>query len=139
MNNKVRIYDLAKKLNKSNKELMALLEEMGVPFKSHSSSIDSETAQTVEALIAEGAKAATEGPAQPVSQRPAQRVSQREEAVKTTKDNRAMPKDMPEGKKSEGKKSAEKKNAPLAMDRGPAPQQEQPQPARQAEDRKTAR
>ena len=53
MNNKVRIYDLAKKLKKTSKELMALLEEMGVPFKSHSSSIDSETAQTVEALVTE--------------------------------------------------------------------------------------
>ncbi|MBQ9565004.1 MAG: translation initiation factor IF-2 [Synergistaceae bacterium] len=73
LNNKVRIYDLAKKLNKSNKELMAILERMGVPFKSHSSSIDAETAQTVEALIAEEKK------------------NSGEEAVKTTKQDRTEP------------------------------------------------
>ena len=60
MNNKIRIYDLAKKLNKSNKELLAVLQQLDVPVKSHSSSIDAETAQIVENIIneANGAKAA---------------------------------------------------------------------------------
>ena len=53
LNNKVRVYDLAKKLNKSNKELLAVLQELGVTVKSHSSSIDEETAQAVENLLAE--------------------------------------------------------------------------------------
>lgn len=51
--NKVRIYDLAKKLNKSNKELIAVLLELGVSVKSHSSSIDEDIAMTVENLLAE--------------------------------------------------------------------------------------
>ena len=53
MNNKIRIYDLAKKLNKSNKELIAVLQELGVTVKSHSSSIDEDTAQAVENLLTE--------------------------------------------------------------------------------------
>ena len=55
MNNKIRVYDLAKKLNKSNKELIAILEQLGVSVKSHSSSIDSDTAQSVELIISEAA------------------------------------------------------------------------------------
>ena len=53
LNNKIRIYDLAKKLNKSNKELIAVLQELGVTVKSHSSSIDEDTAQAVENLLTE--------------------------------------------------------------------------------------
>ena len=53
MNNKIRIYDLAKKLKKSNKELLAVLSELGITVKSHSSSIDEETAKTIETLLSE--------------------------------------------------------------------------------------
>lgn len=55
MNTKIRIYDLAKKLKKSNKELIAVLQELGVTVKSHSSSIDEDTAQAVENLLSESA------------------------------------------------------------------------------------
>lgn len=55
MNNKIRIYDLAKKLKKSNKELITVLQELGVTVKSHSSSIDEDTAQAVETLLSESA------------------------------------------------------------------------------------
>ncbi|MCR4819249.1 MAG: translation initiation factor IF-2 [Fretibacterium sp.] len=120
-------------MKKTSKELMGLLEEMGVPFKSHSSSIDSETAQTVEALVAEGTKA--KGPAKP--------ASQREEALKTTKDDKLVqpasprpgtgrqpvPKDMPEGKKSVEKKSTEgkvEKNDSPRPDQKAASQPKQP-------------
>ncbi|MBQ7544856.1 MAG: translation initiation factor IF-2 [Synergistaceae bacterium] len=51
--NKIRVYELAKKLNKSNKELIAVLQELGVTVKSHSSSIDADIAQTVENLLSE--------------------------------------------------------------------------------------
>ena len=57
MNNKIRIYDLAKKLNKSNKELLAVLQQLDVPVKSHSSSIDADTAQIVENIITEASEA----------------------------------------------------------------------------------
>ena len=53
MNNKVRIYDLARKLKLSNKDLISKLQDLGVTVKSHSSSIDSETAELVESLINE--------------------------------------------------------------------------------------
>ena len=57
MSDKIRIYDLARKLNKSNKELLAVLQQLDVPVKSHSSSIDEETAQIVENIIKEASEA----------------------------------------------------------------------------------
>lgn len=57
MNNKIRIYDLARKLNKSNKELIAVLKQLDIPVKSHSSSIDEETAKIVENIINESSEA----------------------------------------------------------------------------------
>ncbi len=45
---KIRVYELAKMLDKSNKELLDILADLGVEVKSHMSSIDSETAQLVE-------------------------------------------------------------------------------------------
>lgn len=50
---KIRVYELAKMLGKTNKELMALLGDLGVEAKSHMSSIDSETAQIVEDAVSE--------------------------------------------------------------------------------------
>ncbi|MBQ7593742.1 MAG: translation initiation factor IF-2 [Synergistaceae bacterium] len=60
MNSKIRIYDLAKKLNKSNKELIAVLQQLDIPVKSHSSSIDEETAQIVENILNEASEAKTQ-------------------------------------------------------------------------------
>ncbi len=60
MNNKIRIYDLAKKLNKSNKELIAVLMQLDIPVKSHSSSIDEETAQIVENILNEANESASQ-------------------------------------------------------------------------------
>ena len=57
MNNKIRVYELAKKLNRSNKELMAVLEQLGIQIKPHMSSITNEEAQMVESLLAEAEKA----------------------------------------------------------------------------------
>ncbi|MBR0152130.1 MAG: translation initiation factor IF-2 [Synergistaceae bacterium] len=54
MNTKIRIYDLARKLKKSNKELLAVLQQLDIPVKSHSSSIDEETAKIVENILTEG-------------------------------------------------------------------------------------
>ncbi len=48
MNNKIRVYELAKILGKSNKDLMRVLQDLGIEVKTHMSSIDSETAQLVE-------------------------------------------------------------------------------------------
>jgi len=58
----VRVYELAKQLNISNKELIKRLNQYGVEVKSHMSSVDEETAELV---IAELEEAASELEAEP--------------------------------------------------------------------------
>lgn len=53
---KIRVYELAKMLGKSNKEMMDLLKDLGIDVKNHMSSIESETAQLVEDALSEGKK-----------------------------------------------------------------------------------
>ncbi|MFP4481692.1 MAG: translation initiation factor IF-2 [Thermovirgaceae bacterium] len=48
---KIRVYELAKMLGISNKELMKMLKDLGIEVKTHMSSIDSETAQIVEEAL----------------------------------------------------------------------------------------
>ena len=43
----VRIYELAKKLQISNKELIKMLGQHGVEVKTHMSSVDEETAELI--------------------------------------------------------------------------------------------
>ena len=50
MPEKVRIYQLAKELNLDTKDMLDLLDSMGVEYKSHSSTIDEETAEAVRGL-----------------------------------------------------------------------------------------
>ena len=51
---KMRVYELAKILGKSNKELMKILEDLGVEVKTHMSSIENDVAQLVEDALTEG-------------------------------------------------------------------------------------
>lgn len=48
---KVRIYELAKNLNKNSKDILDELAKLGVPAKTHSSSIDEEVADKIRALF----------------------------------------------------------------------------------------
>jgi len=50
---KIRVYELAKMLGLSNKDLMQILEDLGVDVKTHMSSIDAETAQIIEESLGE--------------------------------------------------------------------------------------
>ncbi|GBC99050.1 Translation initiation factor IF-2 [bacterium HR17] len=50
---KVRVYDLARELGVSNKELVDLLRQLGEEVKSHSSTIDEKTAEAVRELVRE--------------------------------------------------------------------------------------
>jgi translation initiation factor IF-2 len=51
---KIRVYELAKLLGRSNPELVEMLKKMGVEIKTHMSSIDMETAQMIEdALVSQ--------------------------------------------------------------------------------------
>jgi translation initiation factor IF-2 len=59
---KVRVHEVAKQLGLSSKEVLAHLEEIGNPVKSHSSTIDDELADRVRSDLGNGA-APTEAPA----------------------------------------------------------------------------
>lgn len=63
MADNIRVYELAKELNKTNKEVLDVLEnKMGVKGKSHSSVITDEQAKKIKELILE--------PAQEVKKKP---------------------------------------------------------------------
>jgi translation initiation factor IF-2 len=51
MASKVRIYQLAKDLGVETRDMLAILDDMGVEYKSHSSTLDEETAEAVRSLI----------------------------------------------------------------------------------------
>ena len=53
MSEKVRIYQLAKELGVDNKVLLDHLDSLGVEYKSHSSSLDEEVAETLRGLVRE--------------------------------------------------------------------------------------
>ncbi|MCR4432993.1 MAG: translation initiation factor IF-2 [Caldiserica bacterium] len=53
---KIRIYELARNLNISSSRLLEVLKELGIDLKSHSSTIDEETARLVEDLLKEEEK-----------------------------------------------------------------------------------
>ena len=58
---KIRVYELAKMLGKSNKELMKVLEDLGIEVKTHMSSIENEVAQLVEEALTESPKQEKKG------------------------------------------------------------------------------
>ena len=51
MSDKVRIYQLAKDLGIETKEMLSILDEMGVEYKSHSSTLEHDVADTVRQLV----------------------------------------------------------------------------------------
>ena len=51
MSEKVRIYQLAKELGIDSKELLGHLDNLGVAYKSHSSSLDGDVADTIRQLV----------------------------------------------------------------------------------------
>ncbi len=67
MSDKVRIYQLAKDLGVETKDLLTMLDDMGVEYKSHSSSLEPETAETIRqlALGEQSASQAAPTPTQP--------------------------------------------------------------------------
>jgi translation initiation factor IF-2 len=100
----MRVYDLAKKLGKSNKDVIAALEKIGVKEKKHSSSLDEETAAKVQkALKPPTARKKTKG----VAAKPA--------AEKKAEKKKAVPKAKPKPAGKEGKKPKEARRS------GPSP------------------
>ena len=70
MASKVRIYQLAKDLGVETRDMLAILDDMGVEYKSHSSTLEEETAETVRSLVEDAASDAEAGEA-PSEARPA--------------------------------------------------------------------
>jgi translation initiation factor IF-2 len=61
-----RVHDLAKQLEMESKELLAELKKLGIAVKSHSSTLDDDTARTVLAKLGKG-KAAEKAEAKPAA------------------------------------------------------------------------
>ncbi|MDA8083934.1 MAG: translation initiation factor IF-2 [Nitrospiraceae bacterium] len=62
---KVRIYELAKKLNRNNKEILDELQRLGIEGKTHSSSIDADIAEKItQALASQTSATAASAPAE---------------------------------------------------------------------------
>jgi translation initiation factor IF-2 len=55
MAEKVRIYQLARDLEIDTKDLLAMLDDMGVVYKSHASTLEGDVAEAVRQLVAEAA------------------------------------------------------------------------------------
>ena len=70
----MRIYDLARELNVANKELMTALQELGVEFKSHSSSIDEDAVRRVKEVFSK--RAVGPSVAEPPLKEPAVRAAE---------------------------------------------------------------
>src|ERR1035437_7992808 len=101
----MRVYDLARELNVSNKELMAKLASAGIAVKSPSSSINDEATQLIRSQFPKApaaAPAATAASAQPavVPPPPADRPFKPPEklAAKPTPKAHAKPTDKPTAK-----------------------------------------
>jgi len=58
MADKVRIYQLARDLEIDTKQLLAMLDDMGVAYKSHASTLEGDVAETIRQLVAEDEPAA---------------------------------------------------------------------------------
>ena len=92
MSEKVRIYQLAKDLEVESKELLSILDDMGVEYKSHSSTLDAETAETVKQLVQaeeaeESGEAAAESAAQPAeAEEPAAKTAKKPKSAKAEAD-----------------------------------------------------
>ncbi len=51
MTDKVRLYDIARELGRDNREVLEACEQLGIPFKSHSSTISLEQAELVRSKL----------------------------------------------------------------------------------------
>lgn len=83
MSDKIRIYQLAKELGLETKDMLELLDSMGVEYKSHSSTLDEETAETVRSLVEDdqGAQSVTPPAERESAPTPAQPAAQQTKAA----------------------------------------------------------
>lgn len=111
MANKIRIYQLAKDLGLENKELLAVLDDLGVAYKSHASSLEADVAETVtEYVTAQGDGGAPTTDAAPDAATPETPATEPEDE----------PEDEPEGKPEGEAPTASASEATPAADAGRA-------------------
>lgn len=91
---KVRIYQLAKDLDVDTKAVMDVLDEIGVEYKTHASSLDEETAEAVKQLIQGEEEKKTQEPAEAEEPKAEEPKATEQQQIKKSK------------KKGKGKKSA---------------------------------
>jgi len=65
MNEKKRIYDLARDLNRDSKDILAICDALKIVYKSHSSSVSHEDVERIKQLIASGRRTAQKPPGVP--------------------------------------------------------------------------
>ena len=133
LSDKIRIYDLAKKLNKSNKELIAVLQQLDIPVKSHSSSIDEETAQIVENII----KEASEAKSQEKKQHSAEGSKSKPEKFAKSSDKKSMPERDQRPEKPERPERPQNQNQHQKPQKFHKPQQKTQAPQKQQTPTKT--
>jgi translation initiation factor IF-2 len=106
MSDKIRIYQLAKELGLETKDMLDMLDSMGVEYKSHSSTLDEETAETIRSLVEDDKRAETatppsggqmgaSAPAQPAAQRVAEAPRTATLAPQVDEDGGNVPVDAP--------------------------------------------
>jgi len=96
---KIRIYELSKKLGIPNKTIIAELSKLGIQAKTHSSSIEAETAQKIEDIFRKKGKEPSEVKAPTKSAR--LRKIKTPEAKKPEADSRPVSETIPEQEPSE--------------------------------------
>ena len=120
--NKMRVYDLAKKLNLQSKEVLDILSSLGVKGKTHSSSIEADVAGRVEKALKKEKPAAKKA-----TQRPS--ISEAEKTGKVREEKREEKKVQPAQKKAEKAKAEVREERPKEREEKPSPKKE-PAPAK---------
>lgn len=124
---KIRVHELAKKLDRTNKEILAVLEELGVEGKSHTSSIEDELVPKIEKKLKKPASAKVVKEAHPKepAEKPKKKAETEEPKTTPKKKTAAGTKEAhaPEKKKAE---PAHKKSTSVPVVEIPPPVQEVP-------------
>src|SRR5947208_3791963 len=112
-----RVYELAKDLNLSSREVLAALSGLGVIAKSHSSTVENDVAAKLKVAAESGTlKQLTAPPARPKAERPARPAAQRPSAERA-------PAERPPAERPRAEKPAAPAPAPV-VEAPPAPEPE---------------
>ena len=108
---KLRVHELAKKLGVDNKEILKALSDLGVKGKTHSSTVEAETAEKIEKLLKKKTIKPKKTSAKPEKKKPAEekKPEEKKPKVKPAKAVRAVKKTAETRVTSEAKPAAEVK------------------------------